>query len=73
MKFLVIGDQDTVMGFSLAGVEGMVVNSKKEFEHFPFIRNHCIDCKVAVFFVKIIRLVANRITRTNEMAVGRKN
>jgi V/A-type H+-transporting ATPase subunit F len=30
MKFLVIGDKDTVTGFSLTGIEGLVVNSKTE-------------------------------------------
>ena len=30
MKFLVIGDKDTVTGFSLAGIEGIVANSKRE-------------------------------------------
>ncbi len=30
MKFFVIGDEDTVLGFSLAGIEGTVVTSKDE-------------------------------------------
>ncbi|MGA1844087.1 MAG: V-type ATP synthase subunit F [bacterium] len=30
MKFLIIGDKDTVTGFSLAGIEGIVANSKRE-------------------------------------------
>lgn len=30
MKFYVIGDKDTVLGFSLAGVDGEVVSSKEE-------------------------------------------
>jgi len=30
MKFYVIGDEDTVLGFSLAGIEGTVVTSKDE-------------------------------------------
>lgn len=32
MKYFVIGDQDTVLGFSLAGVEGITVSSAKEVE-----------------------------------------
>jgi len=30
MRFLIIGDKDTVTGFSLIGIEGIVVNSKAE-------------------------------------------
>jgi len=30
VKFYVIGDDETVLGFSLAGIEGMVVSSKEE-------------------------------------------
>ncbi len=30
MKFFVIGDADTVLGFSLAGVDGEIVNSPEE-------------------------------------------
>ncbi len=30
MKFYIIGDKDTVTGFSLAGVEGVEANSKTE-------------------------------------------
>ena len=30
MKFFLIGDQETVLGFSLAGVEGEVAQSKAE-------------------------------------------
>ena len=30
MKFLIIGDKDTVEGFSLVGIEGIVVNSRAE-------------------------------------------
>ncbi|MGA1842104.1 MAG: V-type ATP synthase subunit F [bacterium] len=30
MKFLVIGDRDTIAGFSLIGIEGIVVNTKSE-------------------------------------------
>jgi V/A-type H+-transporting ATPase subunit F len=30
LKFYVIGDRDTVLGFRLAGIEGQVVNSPEE-------------------------------------------
>lgn len=30
MNYFVIGDQDTVLGFNLAGVEGKVVKNKEE-------------------------------------------
>ena len=30
MKFYVIGDEDTVLGFSLAGIDGTVVTNKEE-------------------------------------------
>ena len=30
MKVVVIADQDTVIGFSLAGVQGMIVNTEEE-------------------------------------------
>lgn len=32
MKYFVIGDQDTVLGFNLAGVEGRIVSGKEETE-----------------------------------------
>ena len=32
MKYFVIGDQDTVLGFNLAGVEGKIVSGKEETE-----------------------------------------
>lgn len=32
MRYFVIGDQDTVLGFSLAGVEGVSVSSAQEIE-----------------------------------------
>lgn len=32
MNYFVIGDQDTVLGFSLAGVEGKAVASREETE-----------------------------------------
>lgn len=37
MKIIVIADEDTVLGFSLAGVQGMIVKTEEEirkaFEH----------------------------------------
>ncbi len=32
MEYFVIGDEDTVLGFSLAGIEGKAVNDRKEAE-----------------------------------------
>ncbi len=33
MEYFVIGDEDTVLGFSLCGVEGQVVHSKEDAVH----------------------------------------
>lgn len=32
MKYYLIGDEDTVLGFSLVGVEGKVVNTREDVE-----------------------------------------
>ncbi len=34
MQYVVIGDEETVLGFSLAGVEGKIANSKEETEKY---------------------------------------
>lgn len=34
MQYVVIGDEETVLGFALAGVDGKVANSKEETEKY---------------------------------------
>lgn len=59
MKYFVIGDEDTVTGFSLVGVSGRVANNKMEARESFFVAVAMEDIGIIV----ITERIANQIRK----------
>ena len=61
MRYFVIGDEDTVLGFQLAGVEGKAANSREEagaaFD--AALENH--DFGIVIITERVAELIRERV------------
>lgn len=61
MKFLVIGDKDTIAGFSLIGIEGITVNTKTETIKALQYAIHRQDIGIILITERVAREIHNNI------------
>ena len=63
MRYFVIGDEDTVLGFQLAGVEGEAVENPDEAERAfgKALENH--DYGIVIITERIAELIRERVDR----------
>lgn len=63
MRYFVIGDEDTVLGFQLAGVEGQEVGSPEEAERAfdSALENH--DFGIVIITERVAELIRGRVDR----------
>lgn len=61
MKYFVIGDQDTVLGFNLAGVEGRVVKTKEEIDQVFTFAVSDEEIGIVVITEKLANQIRDRI------------
>ena len=63
MRYFIIGDEDTVLGFQLAGVEGIAVGSAEEGERAfdAALENH--DFGIVIITERIAELIRERVDR----------
>ncbi len=63
MRYFVIGDEDTVLGFQLAGVEGMAAGSPDEAEKAfdTALSNH--DFAIVIITERVAELIRERVDR----------
>lgn len=63
MKFFVIGDEETVLGFSLAGIEGTVVTNKQETQE---ALNHAFNIEgigIIIITERIAQAIQKQVDR----------
>lgn len=63
MRYFVIGDEDTVLGFQLAGVEGKEVRTPEEAEQAfdAALANH--DFGIVIITERVAELIRDRVDR----------
>ncbi|MBN1685579.1 MAG: V-type ATP synthase subunit F [Spirochaetales bacterium] len=63
MRYFVIGDEDTVLGFQLAGVEGKVAGNPEEAERVfdEVLDNH--DFGIVLITERVAELIRDRVDR----------
>ena len=63
MRYFIIGDEDTVLGFQLAGVEGMVARNPEEAERAfdAALENH--DFGIVIITERVAELIREQVDR----------
>jgi V/A-type H+-transporting ATPase subunit F len=63
MKTVVIADEDTVLGFSLAGVQGMVVNTEEEIRKAFEQATHMEDVGILLITERIAETIRETVDK----------
>ena len=63
MKTVVIADEDTVLGFSLAGVQGMIVTSEEEIRAAFAKATHLEDVGILLITERVAEVIRETVDR----------